>query len=118
MTHDNPFRVIIAGSRHLTLLHYPEVAAALDHLLKNRLPNVVVLSGAAKGADALGEAWAKARGLPVERYPIKWDRDGNAAAANRNYALVCNADALVCFRDPDGNERPVELLLEQARGNL
>ena len=33
----------------------------------------MVVSGRAKGADRLGEAWANYHGVPVDPYPAKWD---------------------------------------------
>lgn len=106
-----PFRVIIAGSQHLTMLHYPRVRAILDRLLRNRLPNVVVLSGAGKGADALGEAWAKARGLAVERYPADWKKHGKKAGQIRNGEMCDQADAVICF---DDGEAPSKAVLFEA----
>lgn len=92
-----PFRVIICGSRRLTRLHYPRVAAALNHFLKSKLQNAVVLSGAAKGADELGEMWAASKGIPVERYPADRNRFGKSAGPIRNVQVLEKADALICF---------------------
>ena len=59
-----------------------------------------VWSGGARGADALGVAWARRRGLPVREWLADWGRFGRSAGVRRTRALVDElpADALcVCF---------------------
>lgn len=85
-------RTIIAGSRGIT--DYAQLEAAVDasgfHITE-------VVSGCARGADALGEEYARRRGIPIARYPAKWDEHGRAAGAIRNVAR--NADALIALWD-------------------
>ncbi|MBN9518488.1 DUF2493 domain-containing protein, partial [bacterium] len=69
-------RVLVAGSR--AFADYPLLCATLDRLLAGAGPWVVV-SGAAGGADRLGERYAAARGWAVERHAPDWDRHGRAA---------------------------------------
>lgn len=52
-----------------------------------------------RGADALGEHWATAHGIPVERFPADWDKHGRAAGPIRNEAMAREGDALVVFWD-------------------
>ena len=56
-------RVVIAGCRDYT--DYDQAKEYIDHCLSNiRLENeIIVVSGGAKGADALGEQYAKANGF-------------------------------------------------------
>ena len=77
MTKDEEFRVIVAGSRNFN--NYALLEATLDKLLV-RKANIVIVSGAARGADTLGEQYAAARGLWCIRMPAGWDKHGSNAA--------------------------------------
>jgi hypothetical protein len=59
----------------------------------------VVLSGTARGADTLGENWARRRDVPVERHPADWETHGKRAGFIRNALMVKKADMLVAFWD-------------------
>lgn len=61
-------KVIIAGSRDFD--RYDILKHTMN--LKFSEPFVVV-SGCAKGADRLGERYAKENGLELEYHPAKWD---------------------------------------------
>ena len=54
------FRVIIAGGRDFN--NYPGLAKAMDFLLSNVTDDITIVCGKARGADALGEQYAKERG--------------------------------------------------------
>ena len=58
-----------------------------------------VLSGTAKGADQIGEAWAYTAGIPVQRYPADWERHGKQAGFIRNEAMARAATHGVAFWD-------------------
>jgi hypothetical protein len=92
-----PFRVIVAGDRRMLPEHYPFVREWLDRLLAVKLPHVVILSGAARGVDALGEQYARERKLPCERYPARWQDHGRRAGPMRNHDMCDHAQALVAF---------------------
>ncbi len=88
-------RTIIAGSRGFTEF------AVLSRVLTMHVPWTisVVISGTAKGADQLGERWAKAMDLPLEQYPANWKDYGRGAGPKRNKLMAKKADALVAFWD-------------------
>jgi hypothetical protein len=92
-----PYRVIVAGTR--TFNDYELLRDRLNLLLSNRLPNVAIVSGCAKGADQLGERYAAELGLEVHRYPADWNRYGKSAGPRRNALMADNADACVVFWD-------------------
>jgi len=73
----------------------------------------VILSGAARGADRLGECWAAEQGIACERYPADWDRYGKSAGYRRNVQMASCADALVALWD--GASRGTEHMIEHAR---
>lgn len=96
MSNMNAFRVIIAGCR--TFNNYNKLKMAMDRLLINK-HSVTIVSGAARGADRLGEKYAKERNIPVDLFPAEWDRFGKRAGYLRNEQTADNADALVAFWD-------------------
>jgi len=92
----NEFRVIVAGSRNFN--NYKTLCLKLDYLLSKKKEdyNIIIISGAARGADKLGESYAKDRGYKVEKYPADWSL-GRSAGYIRNGEMVKVADACVCF---------------------
>lgn len=89
------FRVIVAGSR--SFANYELLAATLDKLLARQLPQVLIVSGGANGADRLGERYAWEHGLEFVRFVPDWDLLGRRAGFLRNEVMAQNADALVAF---------------------
>lgn len=60
-------KIIIAGSRHLDDIAYVREAVAQCSF------NITeVISGAARGADQAGEAWAAENGVPVRCETQRW----------------------------------------------
>lgn len=91
------FKVIVAGGRDFN--DYELLKQTLDHILQKRLPDVEIVSGAAKGADSLGEKYAKENNLSLHRKPADWDAYGKSAGYRRNVEMADYADACVCFWD-------------------
>ena len=54
-----------------------------------------VVSGCARGADQLGEKWAEAHGIPVDRFPADWSKYGKSAGYRRNVEMSEHAQALI-----------------------
>lgn len=63
-------KVIIAGGREF--LDYKTLCEKCDNILKNQ-SDIEIVSGKAKGADSLGEKYAKERGYPVKEFPANWN---------------------------------------------
>lgn len=93
------FKVIIAGGRKFS--DYKLLKQRCDNFLatKMRTYEVLIVSGTAKGADQLGERYAKERGLEVISFPADWDNNGNAAGHIRNRQMGDYADCLIAFWD-------------------
>lgn len=102
---------IIAGSRSIT--SRPALAAAIHHAQGRGLVIGRVLSGGADGVDRLGEQWASAHGLPVQRIPADWRRFGRSAGPRRNAEMVAQAEAVVALWD--GASAGTAQLVEAAR---
>lgn len=58
-----------------------------------------VISGTANGVDKLGEAWAYAHDLPVERYPADWPKYGKRAGYVRNEQMAKVAEGALILWD-------------------
>ena len=95
----NEYKVIIAGGRHFD--NYDLLKERCDYYLQNKMKEgrVVVVSGHATGADALGERYAQERGLMCDAHPADWNKHGRAAGPIRNAEMAEEADALIAFWD-------------------
>ncbi len=95
-------KVIIAGSRDIT--DYDLVSGQIEILLKEHDITVTeVVSGRCRGVDAIGEKWAKSKGIPVILFPAQWFAHGKAAGPIRNAKMAEYADVLLAF--PKGESR-------------
>lgn len=103
-------RTIIAGSREGPRAEH--LTAALDAAALGGWEPSVVLSGTARGADTLGEQWAAAHGVPIERFPADWTTHGKAAGYKRNAQMAANADALIALWD--GRSRGTKHMIDLA----
>jgi hypothetical protein len=103
-------KVIIAGSR--TYKNYNELKQICDFYLRNQ-KSVEIVSGGAKGADLLGERYAKERGLKIKVFTPDWERFGKKAGIIRNEEMAKYADGLIAFWD--GQSRGTKHMIEYAK---
>lgn len=89
--------VIVAGGRDFS--DYELLSKTLDNYFANVTDEIIIISGKARGADTLGEQYAKWHGYSVWGFPAKWDKYGKSAGFIRNTEMAKNADALVAFWD-------------------
>ncbi len=89
------FKIIIAGGRDFC--DYDFLQATMDEFLANIADGITIVCGQAKGADTLGERYAKRKGYNVDYYPANWAQYGKRAGYLRNEQMAKNADALVAF---------------------
>ncbi len=92
-------RVVIAGCRDYD--NYDEAKEYIDFCLSNiRIENeIIIVSGCASGADALGERYAEENRLKIEKYPANWEKYGRSAGPKRNRQMAEAADYVICFWD-------------------
>lgn len=109
----NDYRVIIAGGREFN--DYTMLKETVDEFLDDKFQthNVIIVSGHAAGADALGERYAQERGLICEAHPADWVNNGRAAGPIRNAEMAAVADALIAFWD--GKSRGTADMISKAR---
>lgn len=106
-------RVVIAGCRDYH--NYEEAKAYIDYVLSNiREGNeIVILSGGACGADALGERYAKENGFKLQKYPADWAKYGKSAGPKRNEQMAKIGDYVICFWD--GKSKGTRSMIEYAK---
>jgi hypothetical protein len=105
-------KVLVCGGRRYD--NRQLLVETLDRL--DREHNFLLLiHGAAPGADRMAGWWAKARGIQPVECPALWDfwrKRGQAAAAgpNRNHKmLLLQPDLVVAFPGGDGTANMVEI---------
>jgi hypothetical protein len=91
-------RVIIAGSRNIT--DYSIVYEAIKESHWSQDIETLV-TGGAKGVDALGEQWARDHigQENIDRYNANWKKYGKQAGYKRNQEMAMVADALIAVWD-------------------
>lgn len=87
-------KVIIAGSRDFN--DYNLLCKQCDFLLQNQ-KEIEIVSGTARGADQLGERYAKERGYKIKQFPADWNKFGKAAGYIRNEEMAKYGEALIAF---------------------
>lgn len=86
--------------------------AVLDMIHARYQDRLLIVQGAARGADLLAEKWAKERQVPYLGVPARWDRMGKAAGRERNARMptILKPDAAVAFPGGPGTANMVKVL--------
>lgn len=105
-------RIIIAGGRGFS--DFDLLCRTCDRYLSRLAQDyeITIISGGARGADALGERYARERGLRVARFPADWEAHGRSAGYRRNVTMAENADCLIAFWD--GASRGTKHMIDTA----
>ena len=113
-------RVIIAGSRDFNDYELLKKSAIEIITKKTMLPDLTrIVSGGARGADTLGERFAKEFGLEVKKFPADWDGLGKRAGYVRNAVMAKfavkddNDGTLIAFWD--GQSRGTKHMIDLAK---
>ncbi len=101
-------KVIIAGCRDFNNYNFLK-----REIGKMDLPITEIVSGGARGVDALGERYANENGLPVKRFPANWDLYGKSAGPIRNKEMAEYGDYLIAFWD--GKSRGTKNMIDQMK---
>lgn len=102
-------RIIIAGGR--TFTDYDLLKSKLDLILSG-LKDIEIVSGTCRGADILGERYAKERAYGIKYFPADWTK-GKGAGFTRNNQMARYATHLVAFWD--GQSRGTKHMIDLAR---
>lgn len=89
-------RLIVAGTR--TFNDYDLLRSSLDHFLSNITEEIIIVSGKARGADTLGERYAKEKRYEVKEFPADWSK-GKSAGYLRNEEMAKWSTHSVIFWD-------------------
>lgn len=92
-------KVIIAGGRDYE--NYNELECVVDHMLEKLMNthDIVIISGGARGADAMAMRYANHRGFELVVMPADWDTHGKSAGYKRNVQMAEAATHLIAFWD-------------------
>ena len=109
----NETRVLVCGSRGWTnraLINYK-----LSWFLEPD-SHVVVVHGAARGADTIAAEEAEKLGFEVEEHPAEWHEHGRGAGVLRNEEMArSGADACLAFWD--GKSKGTEDMIRRCRAH-
>jgi len=92
-------RIVVAGCRYYE--DYDTAKKYIDMCI-NKIRQeytIIFLSGGCKGADMLGERYAKENGFNIEYYPAEWSKYGKKAGPKRNFQMAKDCDYVICFWD-------------------
>lgn len=110
------FKVIICGGREFN--DYDLLKEACDYYLARKFENgekIIIVSGGARGADTLGEKYAKEKGLEIERYPANWEKYGKKAGYLRNRQMAEVSNACIAFLSAYGENKGTKNMISIAR---
>lgn len=94
-----PCRVIIAGSRDCPE-HCDKLLGRISDILSNLTPeNTEIVSGTARGADRLGENFAKINSYDLKLFPANWNSLGKKAGMIRNKQMAEYSSHLIALWD-------------------
>ena len=94
-------KVLICGSRDYT--DYETFSKIAQQILKE-YSSIEIISGGARGADALAERFAKEYSYKIQVFPADWDKHGKKAGMIRNNQMIkeiktCDTPIVIAFWD-------------------
>lgn len=104
-------KVIIFGGRDFN--DYDYLKKSMDELCEHGLRVDTVISGKARGADTLGERWARENNIPIISKAADWDTFGKRAGWIRNNEMADIADAGVGFNGGRGTQMMFDILAQR-----
>lgn len=99
-------KVIIAGSRNVRPEYYRHFRRTIQHQIdmwmwefESHRTKITIISGGARGADKLGEEFAKRNAYKLKVMEADWKTHGRKAGMIRNGEMEQVADALIAIWD-------------------
>ena len=87
-------KVAVIGSRD-----FDNLDLINETLSKFKSEITLVVSGGAKGADAMAELWAKSNGIETLIFLPDWSKFGRSAGVVRNQDIIKSCDLCIAFWD-------------------
>jgi hypothetical protein len=87
-------RIAIIGSRN-----FNDYELVVETLAPYKSKITLIVSGAARGADSLGEKWAIDNKIQTLIFPADWNTHGKRAGFIRNEDIIKNCDGAIAFWD-------------------
>ena len=103
-------KLAIIGSRNFN--DYEYLKEKVNKIHEGKLVNLIV-SGGAKGADSMGEEWAKECKVSTLIFNPDWKKYGRGAGFVRNKKIIENCDCVLAFWD--GESKGTMNSIETAR---
>jgi hypothetical protein len=107
-------RVLVTGSRNLSDEQAVHEALWAQARIAGNLDQIIVIHGAAKGADKHARRFCQLWRVAEESYPANWEKHGKAAGAIRNGIMV-DAGADVCLAFPREGSKGTYDCIERAK---
>ena len=100
-------KLIVCGGREYSNADTINRALSAAH---ERTGIAMIITGGAKGADALAARWAHANAIPYLTAPANWERHGDAAGPIRNqWMLDQDVDGVIAFPGGAGTKHMCEI---------
>lgn len=98
-------KIIVAGSRSFN--DYSKMKEVLSEIVS---PNCEIISGGARGADALAKKYALEYSIPYKEFPADWSTHSKSAGAIRNKQMADYGEVLISFWDGEskGSKNMIE----------
>jgi hypothetical protein len=123
---NNAFRVLVCGGRDYGWKIFSNGRREMDieqiRFLNTKMnslllaakefdKDLIVIHGAAQGADTFAGEWAKSRSLIIEEYPADWSKHGKSAGFIRNAEMLKlgNPDLVIAFPGGNGTKMMCEI---------
>lgn len=105
-------KVVVAGGRDFNDYHL--LSENLSKL--NWSPDDEIVSGTARGADSLGELYARLHNIKIKQFPAQWDTYGKRAGYLRNIEMekYCTCGVIFWNGYSKGTKMMIDLL-EQSK---
>lgn len=90
---------VVAGCRNFN--EYEKAKKYINICISNIKTKyeLIFLSGGCRGADSLGERYAKENGYKIEYHYADWIKFSKSAGPKRNREMAVAADFVICFWD-------------------
>lgn len=117
INNEEPFKLMISGSRSIKNLKM--IFDELEKIYAAH-PDIILISGGAKGVDSIAEEWGRFRKLPIEQHKPDWAKYGKGAGIVRNKEMVLAADFVLIFWDGEskGTKSVIDFCEKQGKKYL